>query len=100
MRRLFSRYTIFFLVFCALIGISDLWSAPPIGTDTVVIYKAGIKKLDYTSGNLDYMGENVNADAADGDTDWTIYKFTWDGTNCTVIQKRTGSWTGRAALFA
>jgi len=74
--------------------------ADSLDSNTVTIHKAGIKKFDYTSGDLDYMGENENSSAADGDTDWTVYKFTWVGLNCTVIQKRSGSWTGRAALFS
>lgn len=72
----------------------------PIDSTAMTIQKPGIVKFDWTSGNLDYKGVNANASAADGDTDWLIYKYTWDGSNLTVILKRTGSWTGRAALFS
>ena len=74
-------------------------TAEIIDPNAVTIQKPGIIKFDWTSGNLDYKGVNVNSDATDGDTDWLIYKYTWVGSNPTVIQKRTGSWTGRAALF-
>ncbi len=74
-------------------------TAEIIDPNAVTINKPGIVKFDWTSGNLDYKGVNVNSDAADGDTDWLIYKYTWVSSNPTVILKRTGSWTLRATYF-
>ena len=71
----------------------------PIDATTVTIAKPGIIKFDWTTGNLDYKGVNANADAADGDLDWLIYKYTWSSGNPTVIQKKMGSWTSRASYF-
>ena len=84
---------------CFILLVSPIYAQAYTDATTVTIHHEGLKKFDYTSGNLDYLGVNENADAADGDTDWTIYKLTWVGSNCTVIQKREGSWTGRALLF-
>ena len=56
------------------------------------------EQYDYTSGNLDYMGINTDPAAADADTDWCVFKYTWSGGNCTKIQMLVGSWTGRAGL--
>ena len=83
------------LVFILCFG---LVYAQPIH-NAVTIQKPGIVKFDWTSGNLDYKGVNANADAADGDTDWTIYKYTWVSSNPTVVQERQGSWTLRATYF-
>lgn len=56
-----------------------------------------LQKFDYTSGDLDYAGKNTDLSAADGDTDWYIWKYTWVGGNCTLIQgPRVTSWTNRA----
>lgn len=66
--------------------------------------EAGIKKFIYNAGgNPTYAGENVNADASDDDTDWTITKLIWsdataDGT-LTSAQTKSGSWTNRATYF-
>lgn len=104
MRKLFSTYTIIFFLAIGSYWLINNWCNKAIaqniiGTTDVSIQKPGIIKFDWTSGNLDYKGVNVNADAADGDTDWLIYKYTWVGDNPTVIQKKQGSWTGRSLLF-
>jgi len=58
------------------------------------------KRYDYTSGNMDYMGVNTYHAAATTDTDWEIWKFTYDVDKNTVrIQgPLQGSWDNRAAL--
>lgn len=57
-----------------------------------------LQKYDYTSGNLDYAGKNTDLSALDADTDWYIWKYTWVGSNCTLIQgPRVTSWTNRAS---
>jgi hypothetical protein len=97
----FSKYTVFFLIVIGLYVFGDHWStqAQSISPDTVTIAKPGIVKFDWTSGNLDYKGVNVNADASDDDTDWLIYKYTWVGSNPTKVQEKQGSWTLRATYF-
>lgn len=46
-----------------------------------------------------YIGTNESADATDGSTDWTIYKFLYSGSNATSIRRKTGAWSNRASLF-
>jgi len=58
------------------------------------------KRLDWTSGDLDYMGVNVTAGAATNAATWYVFKYTWASGNCTRIQGPVvGSWDGRPALF-
>jgi len=87
------------LILAILLCFSALAYAQPIDSNAITVKKPGIIKFDWTSGNLDYKGINANADAADGDTDWVIYKYTWVTSNPTVIQEKQGSWTGRSSLF-
>ena len=59
-----------------------------------------IKKFDYTSGDMDYAGFNTDISAADGDTDWYLWKYTWVGGNCTEIKGPViDSWTNRGSAF-
>ena len=44
-----------------------------------------------------YMGYNTDIAAADGATDWIIYKLTWVSDNMTVKKMRITSWTLRAS---
>ena len=68
----------------ALIGLSCYWKE---------------KQIAYTSNLPDYVGCHYIKGAADGDTKWEIWKFSWTGVDCTRIEgPLTGSWTGRAAL--
>ena len=55
-------------------------------------------KYDWTSGKLDYVGVNANANATEGSTDWQVFKYQWDGDNVIDVQTRVGSWTNRASL--
>jgi len=60
------------------------------------------RKIDYdvrTDGQPVYIGFNEMA-AVDGDDDWYIFKFTYTSDFNTLTESATGSWTGRAALFA
>ena len=59
-----------------------------------------LKKYAYNDdADLEYQGKNVSDTASDSDTDWEITKYIYvDGTNTESITK-TGSWTGRVALF-
>jgi hypothetical protein len=59
-----------------------------------------LKKFAYNiDADLAYQGKNVSDTALDSDTDWEITKYIYaDGTNTESITK-TGSWTGRVALF-
>lgn len=47
-----------------------------------------------------YIGVNESQDAKTSASDWIVYKFTYDVSDCaTRIQIAMGSWDGRAALF-
>jgi hypothetical protein len=68
----------------ALIGIGAYWRD---------------KQLDWTSGDLDYVGKHWRSNAADGDAGWAVWKFTWTAGNLARIEgPLTGSWTNRATL--
>lgn len=57
------------------------------------------KRLDWTSGSLDYVGLNASVTAATSATTWQVWKYTWTSSNLTLKQgPLTGSWDGRAAL--
>jgi len=60
----------------------------------------GITKFEWETGNCIYKGTNLDVDAADGDSGWTVYKYGYTGSDCTSIKVKPGTWTGRAALFA
>lgn len=53
---------------------------------------------DYSGDDLIYKGTNTNVDAAEGDGDWTITKFTYVAGAETSRKTLTGSWTNRASL--
>lgn len=65
--------------------------------------EAGIKysyfQFDPDDSAPNYIGKNTNSAALDGDSTWVIYKFTYSGSNVTKIVKKTGTWSGRVALF-
>jgi len=60
----------------------------------------GDRRYDYAGGsNVIYVGCNVVHDAAQGDTTWVIWKYTYDGDNVVRTEGPVeGSWTGRADL--
>ena len=56
-------------------------------------------KLEYSDGKPIYKGLNAFNGISDDDVSWRIYKYTWDGDDCTRIEGPIiGSWTGRASL--
>ncbi len=52
------------------------------------------------SDNLEYLGENKNIIAGDGDADWVIYKFEYSSGNLVKKRKQITSWTLRASGWA
>ena len=57
------------------------------------------KRLEYVTNNLIYMGVNYFHDADTSNTDWEIWKYTWDGTDLTRIEgPLPGAWDDRATL--
>lgn len=57
-------------------------------------------KLDWASGNLDYVGKNTSVSASDDDTDWDVTKMYYDASsNLTETQTKTGAWSNRSGLF-
>lgn len=68
--------------------------------DSLLLVKnPGQTLYDKDSTGLLYKGYNVSPDAAQSATDWLIIKYI--KTSGSLVQKitRTGSWTGRVALF-
>jgi len=59
-----------------------------------------IKRFAYDgSGNLEYMGCNALLTANTSDATWAIWKYTYSGTNVTIIEGPiTGIWDNRATL--
>ena len=56
-------------------------------------------RIEYDgSNNPIYVGLNPSKDAAEGDTTWHIVKINYTSNNPDEIQRRYGSWTGRAAI--
>ena len=66
----------------------------------ITMLDAALTKFDADDTAPIYIGVNADADAIDGATDWTVFKFTYSGGATTVIRRKVGSWTGRAALFS
>jgi len=59
----------------------------------------GTVKIDYdASGNIEYYSMHHEEQADEGLTDWVVKKFTPSSDGITLIEVRTGSYTGRAAL--
>lgn len=58
------------------------------------------KRLDWTSGDLDYLGISwVSGASTSAGSLWWIKKFTWVGGNPTRIQgPLQGNWDNRATL--
>ena len=58
------------------------------------------RRMDWTSGNLDYMAVTETHKAPEGDDVWWIWKYTWDVTpnNTRVEGPLLGNWTDRALL--
>ena len=46
-----------------------------------------------------YIGLHITNGAATTDTGWTVYKFSYSGSNVTRIQLAYGSWDNRVGLF-
>lgn len=65
----------------------------------LLVKNPGQTLYDKDSTGLLYKGFNTSPDAAESDTDWLIIKYI--KTSGSLVQKitRTGSWTGRVALF-
>lgn len=70
------------------------------GADKVVVTDAKDTRFDANDAAPDYIGINSTSNDADtSGTNWLVYKFTYSGSDVTRIQRATGSWDGRAALF-
>jgi hypothetical protein len=55
-------------------------------------------RIDWTSGNADYVGYAPRGLAA-GTDGWLLQKFTYDGSNrCTLRQIGYGNWTNRSSV--
>lgn len=64
--------------------------APVTGTFAVEQYAWN------ANGTLAYKGVNDVRAAADADTDWVIFKYSYTGSQVIKIEQRITSWTNRA----
>lgn len=72
----------------------------PATEETLSLATAPAQTLyDKTSGSLDYKGKNSSATAVEGDSTWQITKYVRVSGSLTQKITKTGSWTGRVALF-
>ena len=59
----------------------------------------GAKLMEYTAGAIDYQGFNVDQAALTSAGTWWVYKFTWVGADCTMIELiKDVAWDSRAGL--
>lgn len=56
-------------------------------------------RFDANDAQPTYIGVHNTVNAETTSPDWTIYKFTYDGSDTTRIQKTKGVWDDRASLF-
>jgi hypothetical protein len=57
------------------------------------------KRKEYSGGKLVFFGTHHRHNASEDDTDWEIWKYTYDGDD--LVREEgplPGSWNGRAAL--
>lgn len=66
----------------------------------VVAREWGITKFDPNTSAPIYVGYNLAENAADTDTDWVVLKYTYSGSDITIIQRKVGAWSNRASLFS
>jgi hypothetical protein len=59
----------------------------------------GCIQFDPNDSAPDYIGMHLDKDATDGDSEWKVYKFTYDGTYVTKFLLGYGTCTGRAGIF-
>lgn len=51
------------------------------------------------SGNIEYKGCHAVTGVGTADAHWTVWKYTWTGSNLTLIEgPLKGSWDNRATL--
>jgi hypothetical protein len=64
------------------------------------ISQADIKstQIEYSTGNPIYKGYHRLTNAPDGDPNWWVIKYSYDGTDIVKIQETEGTWTARATL--
>ena len=56
-------------------------------------------KFDYSDNDLIYKGGNALFDAVTSDSNWQIYKYTWNAGNLIALQGPIiGSWDNRENL--
>lgn len=59
----------------------------------------GQMQIEYTAGNPIYLGKNISSLAALTSPDWTIFKYSYTGSDITNIKKVYGAWSARTSLF-
>lgn len=57
------------------------------------------QKMEWSSGDLIYLGVHEMHNMSESDENFEIWKYTWTSGNLTRVEgPLRGSWTGRAAL--
>lgn len=72
-----------------------------VSDDTWYLYESESKviRMEYSGDNLIYRGINKVHKAATNSATWIVYKYTYTGTDLTMIEgPLIGTWDGRASL--
>lgn len=69
-------------------------------TRSVIVtdFKYGATLLDYTGGDLTYIGFNTSQDAATSDDSWEVLKFIYSSGTLIRVEKLTGVYDNRGSL--
>lgn len=57
-------------------------------------------RFEWINGNCIYKGDHENLNASIDDVNWYIYKYDYDGSDCTMKRFSKGAWSDRANLWA
>jgi hypothetical protein len=58
-----------------------------------------VARMEYSGGNITYRGCHRVVNIATSDKEWLVWKYTWTGSDLTMIQgPLRGSWEDRASL--
>ena len=72
--------------------VSDVLPLPTIARSRPYI------KMEYSSNDLIYFGQNVTHNAGTDSATWDITKFTYSGGDIVQVEVLTGAWDDRATL--
>ena len=64
----------------------------------VTDYKYGVTLLEYSGGDLVYIGTHMDQDALTSDDDWIVLKLIYSSGDFVRMEKLTGIYDNRATL--